>query len=266
MLGSFITLCKNTRKSHDFIWQLFKRDLFANYKKSALGYAWMILSPIIGVLSWVIMNSAGILKPGEVGVPYPAYVLTGTLMWGLLMGSYSGAAGTLTAGTDMIQQVKYPHEVLLIKQLAQQLVAFGINLLINLLVLGLLGVIPSWKIIFLPLVIIPMMLLSSALGLWAAMIGVVAPDITNAMNIGFGFIIYLVPVIYAKEVQNHYLAFILHWNPLTYLVCSARDVMLFGRLYGATGYFASTTLALFAFLFSLRCFTLLENRLIEKMA
>lgn len=266
MISSFLKLCKDTRAFHDFIWQLFKRDLFANYKKSVLGYSWMILSPIIGILSWVIMNSAGILKPGDVGLPYPAYVLTGTLMWGLFMGCYSGASGTLSSGIDMIQQVKYPHEVLLIKQIAQQLVAFGINLVINLVVLALLGVTPSWKIIFLPLVILPTLLLASALGLWAAMINVVAPDIANAMNIAFGFMIYLIPVIYAKAVQSQYLALALRWNPLTYLICSARDMILFGRLYGATGFAAATGIAVFAFLFSLRSFTLLEHRLVEKIS
>lgn len=265
-LGSLVQFYRNVMKSRDFIWQLLKRDLFASYKKTLLGYTWMLISPIVGILSWVIMNSAGILKPGDVGVPYPAYILMGTMMWGLFMSSYNAAAGTLTSGADIIQQINYPHEVMLVKQLAQQLVGFSINLAINIIILFALHVIPSWHIILLPIVILPILLLAAAIGLWVAMITVLASDIANAINIVLGFIIYLIPVIYAKNVQNTYLALALRWNPLSYLICSARDIVLHGRLYGATGFAIASVASAFLFVFSLRCFYLLEHRLIERIA
>src|SRR5450759_195944 len=88
-------MVKNILNSRDLIFQLFKRDFFMAYKKSLLGITWIFISPIIGIVSWVFMNAAGILTPGNVGIPYPAYVLLSSSIWGLFMGFYSSAAGTL---------------------------------------------------------------------------------------------------------------------------------------------------------------------------
>jgi lipopolysaccharide transport system permease protein len=111
------------------------------------------------------MNATGILNPGEVGIPYPAYVLISSSIWGLFMGFYGAAAGTLGAGGGFIMQVKYPHEALLIKQVAQHLANFSITFVINIIVLLLFQVVPSWGILLFPIMIIPLFLLGGAIGL-----------------------------------------------------------------------------------------------------
>ena len=62
----------NVVNSWDLIFQLTRRDLLMVYKKSFLGYSWIFIAPIMGILSWVIMKSTGVLTPGDVGIPYPA--------------------------------------------------------------------------------------------------------------------------------------------------------------------------------------------------
>src|SRR4030042_1253111 len=92
----WIIMIKNIIASRDLIAQLFKRDFLAVYKKSFLGSAWIFITPVLGIVSWVIMNSAGVLKPGDVGIPYPAYVLISTSIWGLFMGFYDSSTETLS--------------------------------------------------------------------------------------------------------------------------------------------------------------------------
>lgn len=265
ILETYATMVRNAIRSKDLIWQLFKRDFFAGYRKSLLGYAWLIIGPLMGVMSWILMNSAGILSPGATDVPYPVYILIGSSMWGLFMGFYGAAAGTLSAGSGLILQVNYPHEVLLLKQLAQNLATFMISLLINLVIICFFGVVPSWKVIFLPLVVLPMLFLASALGLFVAMLAVVAVDVGNMMQFGLGFLVYLIPVMYSDHVSKPLLAKAIAWNPLTYIVCSARDIVLHGKLYGPKGYAVSFILSFLAFLLSLRTFYVLEHRLVERI-
>ena len=83
-LKTMLVIIKNTIASKELIFQLYKRDFLMQYKKSFLGLGWMIFGPIMGVVSWVLMDSAGVLSPGDVGVPYPVYVLFGTSIWGLV--------------------------------------------------------------------------------------------------------------------------------------------------------------------------------------
>jgi ABC-type polysaccharide/polyol phosphate export permease len=55
------------------------------------------------------------------------------------------------------------------------------------------------------------------------------------------------------------------WNPLVYMVCSCRDMIIYGRLYEPRGYFISAAFSILAFVVSWRLFYVSEDKLIERM-
>jgi lipopolysaccharide transport system permease protein len=267
-LGFFKTwsvMSRNILDSRELIWQLFKRDFFASYKKSFIGITWIFIAPIMGIVSWVFLNMTGMLHPGEVGVPYPVYVLIGSSMWGLFMGFFNSAKATLSAGRALVMQVNYPREALLFKQTAQHLANFSIAFIMNIAILLAFKVVPGWQIIFFPLVAIPLFFLGGAIGLVVSMISIVAVDVSRIINMGMGLMMYLTPVIYSDKVNSQFAQSIIKWNPLTYLVCSARDIIIYGRLYGAKGYFICVVLSFLLFMISWRLFYVSEDRIIERM-
>jgi lipopolysaccharide transport system permease protein len=255
----------NIIEFRELIYVLFKRDFFSSYKKSFLGLTWLFVSPVLGVISWVFINATGILQPGDVGMPYPAYVLLSTSIWALFMGFYSSAQGTISAGAGIISQVKYPHEILLVKQIAQHLANSIIGLSMNIVVLLLFGVIPSWKIIFFPFLVLPLLFLGSGIGLVISVFSVVAPEIQKAVDIGMGLLIWVTPVIYSPKFDNQILQAILYWNPLTYLVGGTRDMIIKGQMASVEGYFISTLLSMIVFMVSWRVFFVTEDKVIEKI-
>ncbi|MEI6125244.1 MAG: ABC transporter permease, partial [Pseudomonadota bacterium] len=212
---AWASMFKNIITSRDLIVQLFKRDFFAVYKKSFLGICWIVIAPLIGIISWVFMNATGVLNPGDVGIPYPAYVLLGTSIWGLFMGFYTASAATLDVGAAFILQVKYPHEVLLVKQMAQQLANFLISFSMTIAVLIMFGVMPSWKILFFPVLILPLFFLGAAIGLVISVMNVISKEFQKFTDIVLGFCLYLTPVIYSPHFKNQILQEIIQWNPLT---------------------------------------------------
>lgn len=226
---------------------------------------WLFISPVLGIISWVLMNSTGILNPGDTGIPYPAYVLLSTSIWGLFMGFYGAAAGTLGAGGGFIMQVKYPHEALLIKQLAQHVASFLIGFLMNIVVLIFFGVIPSWKIIFFPVAVLPLLFLGAGIGLIIAVISIVAVEIQRIVDTAFGFLIFLTPVIYAPNQSSGFIQTVTHWNPLTYLVGGVRDLVVYGKIDDWQLFAYSSLFSLVVFIFSWRLFYVSEEKVIEKM-
>jgi lipopolysaccharide transport system permease protein len=262
---TWVLMGRNIARSRDLIYQLFRRDFLATYKKSFLGIIWVVVAPMLGIASWVIMNAAGVLQPGNVGIPYPAYVLLSTSIWGLFIGFYSAAAGTLAAGNGFILQVKYSHEVLLVKQLAQHLAGFLITFALNLLVLLAFHVLPSWKIVFFPILILPLLFLGSGLGLIIGVFGVVTSEVQRAADVLFGLLIWVTPVIYSQNIRNPILQEVVRWNPLTYLVGGIRDVVIYGRLDDARPFLISSAGSFLLFLVAWRLFFLTEDRVIERM-
>lgn len=267
-LGFFQTwfvMAANIVRSKELIWQLFKRDFLASYKKSFIGITWIFLAPVMGIISWVFLQKTGMLKPGEMDIPYPAYVLVGSSMWGLFMGFFTSASETLSAGQSLVMQVNYPHEALLFKQTAQHLANFFIGFAMNIIVIIAFGVVPNWTIIFFPLVILPLFFLGAAIGLIVSMISIVAVDLNKVINIGMGLILWTIPIIYSDKVESPIVQSIIKWNPFTYLICSARDIILFGRLYDTIGYFTFAGLSLLLFMIAWRLFYISENKIIERM-
>jgi lipopolysaccharide transport system permease protein len=264
-IGGWIKMILNVIASRELIIVLFKRDFFASYRKSFLGMTWLFIAPIVGVVSWIFMNATGILQPGPTDVPYPAFVLLGSTIWGLFIGVYASAAGTLGAGSGFIMQIKYPHEALLVKQLAQTLASFAINFIIILVVLAILGVRPSWTVVFFPLLVLPLLLLGSGIGLFVSVINVVAPEVQKVVDILMGLLIWITPVIFSQQSKNPLLSTIMEWNPLTYLVGGVRDVVFHGQMEHWDRFGICSALSLAVFLLFWRLFYISEPYVIEKM-
>ncbi|MCB1174177.1 MAG: ABC transporter permease, partial [Leptospiraceae bacterium] len=197
----WVIMARNVYESRELIWQLFKRDFLAQYKKSFVGYTWVVLSPLIGVASWIFLQATGVLNSGDVGIPYPAYVLVGSSMWGLFMGFFQSASLSLRSGEGLMTQVKFPHEALFFIQLGQHMANFAIVFLMNIVVLLALGVVPAWQTILLPLVCLPMLFLGGGIGLINGLIGAVSPDLQRIIQPALGFMLYVTPVIYSDQVE-----------------------------------------------------------------
>ena len=262
---SLFLMTKNIKDSRELIWQLFVRDFLAAYKKSFLGIGWIVLSPIFGIVSWVFMNYAGVLKPGNVGIPYPAYILLGTSFWGLFMGFYQSASETLNSGQGFIMQVKYPHEALLAKQIFQQLANFLASFLVTIVVLLVFRVVPSWQIFLLPILVLPMLFLGAGLGLLISVIGIVANEVKRIADVGMGLLIFFTPIIYSTNSTTGIIATIVKINPLTYIVGGVRDAIAYGKIENFQ-YFVWSGIGSFVFfLLAWRLFYVSEEKVIEKM-
>jgi len=263
-LSCWRTMIGNVVRSRELIWQLFKRDFLAGSKQSMFGLLWVLFSPVVGIVSWVMMNYAGVIHPGDTEVPYPLYVLFGTTIWGMFMGSYSAAAASLTSGGSLILQAKFSHEALVAQQMAQTAIAMVANLILLALVSAVFGTLPQWAAIFFPLSLVPLFMLGTGVGVFVSVLAVVVHDVTKVVGTVLGFLMFLTPVIYAPDIQNEWLQRLIWWNPLTYLVCGARDLALHGRIDHLSGYTCALILTLVIFLFAWRLFFLSEQKVAEK--
>lgn len=261
------TIFLNILKYRDLIWELFKRDSFAIYKKSYAGIAWLVISPIFGIVSWIFLKGTGMFNPGEVDIPYPAYVLIGSSIWGLFVGLFNASAQTLESGQAILLQVNFPHEILFVKQILVQSVNFFISILLNVFILIIFGIAPSPYAIFLPFVLIPTFLLASAIGLIVSMISILTIDINKLISAFLQILLYTTPIIYSDKINNNIIQLIIKFNPLTYLICSARDIILYGRFYNndIETYMLCSFLSVVLFLISLRLFYISEDKIIERM-
>jgi lipopolysaccharide transport system permease protein len=255
----------NVVSSRELIWQLFKRDFLAGSKQSVLGLLWILITPLVGIVSWVVMNAVGVLHPGEVGVPYPIYVLCGTTIWGMFMGFYSSAAASLTSAGGLLAQARFSHEALVAQQLAQAVIAALANLVLLAAVWMVGGLSVHSSALWFPVSVLPLVLLGTGIGLIVSVFAVVVHDITKAVTTLLGLLMFATPVIYASNVPHDWLQRVIWWNPLTYLVGGARDLLLEGRINHVSSYAGAVAFALGLFLLAWRLFFLSEQKVAERL-
>ena len=265
VLKTWDVIIRNTVQSRQLIWYLYKRDLFVSYRRSFLGSTWVIISPLLGIVSWVFLNETGFIKPGELEVPYLVYVLVGTSVWRFFMKSYTDGSGTLDAGKNFSSQIYYPHEVFIVERALLSATNFSISFLINLVVVLLYGISLSWKVIFFPLTLLPLFFLGTGLGLITSLINVVVDDSKRLIDYSIGLLTWITPVVYSTKLENPWIEKIVPYNPLTYLVSSARQIVISGELYEPKIYLICAACSIVFFLIALRLFWVSEHRLIERL-
>ena len=245
--------------------QLFIRDTIGVFKQSLFGFLWILATPLFGIISWLYMNYMGVLKPGNISVPYPVYILLGTTIWGLFVSLVTFTSQVYKASSGFIMQIRFPREALYIKEVMRSIFLFGITLFVTLSVIFLLGLTPSWKIIFIPLLLIPLTAFGLSVGIIFSFAAAVSSGMANAIAMMLNFLMFLTPVIYSFDKQNASLYKIARWNPLTYMVNCPREIVLFGRYDYWFEFLIALVFSLLSLAFSIKVFRSSEELVIEKI-
>jgi lipopolysaccharide transport system permease protein len=252
--------------SRHVIVRLFWRDFFAQFRQKILGYLWALIGPLFGIVSFLFLFFVGVLKPGEGEIPYAAYVLIGSTVWGCLPGAMGAVSSGLQNQADLILRTRIPKLALAISSLAGITYNVLISMVTMTIVLLVVGVKPTWWLLVYPLLVLPMVLLGTALGLVLSVLGTIARDLTPLVTQALSLMMYITPVIYLHStIQNPVVKSIIQWNPVSYLVDVPRSLICLGRADNIDLYLwvALGTVGLVAI--GLRIFYLLEDLVAERL-
>ena len=87
--------------------ELTKREIKQRYKQSVLGYAWVILNPLIQMIVMAFVFSK-ILRIGNLGVPYPIFLYAGLLPWTLFTNSLNSSVNSLVGNAGLLTKFTSP--------------------------------------------------------------------------------------------------------------------------------------------------------------
>lgn len=116
------------RVSPGLAWRLFLHSLRANYRRSWLGYFWLLAPPLATTFIWVSLNSARVLNVGPTETPYTVYVLTGTMLWQVFADAINSPLQQLSNARTILTKSRVPHEALLLAGLIEVLFNFAVRL------------------------------------------------------------------------------------------------------------------------------------------
>jgi ABC-type polysaccharide/polyol phosphate export permease len=251
--------------AREVIWRLFVRDFVAQFRQRLLGYAWTLLTPIVGFASFVLLNYAGVLHPGELTVPYPLYVFLGTSVWGLMVGSVVAVSGALLAHSDLVLRTSIPKMALAIASITGLLYGQVLNFVLLGAILVASGVMPSWGALLFPLMLVPVILLGIGIGLTLAVTGAVVRDVTNLVTTLLGLAMYITPAVYVPTLSSRWLRAAIGYNPLSYLIDEPRNVLLRGAVEHPMGFALGVLFSVLALVAGIHAFYLIQDHVVERL-
>jgi len=208
--------------SRELSWRLFIRDISARYRQTMLGYIWAFLPPLVTTFLWVFLNNQKILNVGKTAIPYPAYVLIGTLLWQVFVDALRAPLEKVTAARSMLAKINFPREAILIAGLGEVVFNFLIRLVLIISVFLFYNIPIQSTILLFPLGIISLMLLGTMIGVILTPIGVLYRDISQAILVITQLWFYITPIVYPvpKEGLGKLVATI---NPVSPIIIMTRS-------------------------------------------
>lgn len=203
------------------------RDIKIRYKQTLLGVAWAILQPLLlmGIFTLFFGKLAGL--PSD-GIPYPLFTLSALVLWNFFATGLNQAANSLVGNAHLITKVYFPRIIVPISTLLSGMVDFVISFSLLMLLFGYYGFPVRPTIIYLPLFLLLVFLLSMGAGTCLSALNVKFRDVRHTIPFLTQIWLFMTPVVYPTSLLPEGWRWLYSLNPMVGVVEGFR-FSLFGR-------------------------------------
>ena len=209
----------------DLLLLFVKRDFVSFYKQTILGPLWFFIQPIFTtiVFTFVFGNLAGISTDG---LPQQLFYLTGITSWNYFSDCLTKTSTVFKDNANIFGKVYFPRLIMPLSIVVSNLVRFGVQLLLLLMMMGYFYLYPvsntdfhfTNAIFCFPLLVLLMALLGLGLGLIITAITTKYKDLTFLITFGVQLLMYGTTVIYPLSAAPEKYKKIIELNPMTGII------------------------------------------------
>ena len=226
--GLFEVNLKEIWDYRDLLTLFVKRTITVQYKQTILGPLWWIIQPAFTVIMYMVVFG-GIAGIPTDGIPQPLFYLGGIALWQYFSDCLGKTSNTFVSNAGIFGKVYFPRMIMPLSSVISNLVRFGIQLGLFILVYLYYVIIgqapsPNWYLALFPLLVV--MMAGLALGF-----GIIISSMTTKyrdLQILFSFIVqlwmYATPIVYplsqvaGKEKWGIHLSTVMCLNPVTPII------------------------------------------------
>lgn len=187
------------------------RDIKVRYKRSVLGFAWMLLNPLISMIVFSIIFREVFGMEQD----YPLYVISALLFFNLFSLGSSQGLNSIVASSGLIRKVAVPKAIFPLASVLANLVNFALSLIPLAAVMMFTGAKLTPALLLVPVSVLAIALFTYGLSLALATANVFYRDVRWFYDSALLILFYVTPVIYPAKVVPEQFRFLLTFNPLT---------------------------------------------------
>lgn len=216
---------RDLRVTTDLAPQMARRQIVARYRRSVLGYLWLLLVPLSTAAAWLFVRASGALQMTSTGAPYPLYILAGLFLWQGFLRTLNAPLQQVNASRAIISKIRSPWEAVIAAGWVETVFEFAIFILVLLVAIPLLGDWPGLGVIAAIVPTLALLLFGAALGLLLVPLGLLFDDVPRAVIVGTTFLFFVTPIVY-RPPQSALGAVTFRLNPVAVLLDAARAALV----------------------------------------
>jgi lipopolysaccharide transport system permease protein len=188
----------------DLFYFMVWREVKVLYAQTVIGLSWAILQPVIQIIIFgVVFGKVAQLETD--GVPYVLFTTVAIIPWTYMSQAMTQASECLIQSQNMISKVYFPRVIFPITPVLARLIDFSISMIILVGILIYYNVMPTWRMILLPLFIVNMVAIPAGIGFWLSALSVRFRDVKHGMPFFVRMLIYSAPIVYsASSIPENY--------------------------------------------------------------
>ncbi len=222
-------------RNRQLISQMTRREVIGRYQGSVMGLAWSFFHPILLLAVYTFVFSVVFKARWNVGLgqpnsEYAVILFVGLIVHGVFAEVINRSPSLILANANYVKKVVFPLEILPLIALFAALFHALISILVLLAAFVLFNGHLSWTVTLIPLVMLPLAVLTLGFSWMLASLGVFLRDVAQTIGILTMVMMFLAPVVYPISAVPASLRPWLMANPLTFIIEQGREVLIWGRL------------------------------------
>ncbi len=205
------------------------RDVKIRYKQTVIGVAWAVIQPVITMVVFTVIFDRFARIPSE-GIPYPIFALAGLLPWYLFSGALQRSVQSVVASAHLIAKVYFPRLIVPIAASLSAVVDFAFSLVVLVAMAIGFGILPTWRFIAVPALVIFVLLSALAVGLWLSALNVRYRDVGYALPFLIQLWMFASPVVYPLGLVSGRWRLLYSLNPTVGIIEGFRWAFFGGRI------------------------------------
>lgn len=240
-------------KNWNLIVSLTKRDIASKYKGSLIGVLWSFIFPLLMLTVYTFVFSVVFQARWSGGegskTEFALVLFCGLIFFNLFSDCISRAPTLITSNVNYVKKVVFPIEILPIVSLLSSFFHFVISLIVWIIFYIIFFGVPHATFILVPLIFIPFAMMVLGLSWFLSSLSVYVRDVTQIVGVAVMVLMYLSPIFYPVSMLPESYQVFMKLSPLTFIVESARDLMIFGNGLNIFEFFLYTAISLLTMVF-----------------
>lgn len=232
---SLYSLVQGLWHNRQLILQMSRREVVGRYKGSVLGLLWSFLNPVFMLTVYtfvfsVVFKARWGVDGNDSKTQFAVVLFVGMIVHGLFAEVANRAPSLILANVNYVKKVIFPLEILPVITMCAALFHGLVSLAVLLVAFFIFNHSLQWTVIFIPLVLLPLVILTLGCAWMLASLGVFIRDVGQTIGIVTTVMMFLSPVFFPVTSLPEVYRPLIMANPLTFIIEQAREVLIWGHL------------------------------------